>query len=187
MEVVEASLPGVLLLQPPVHRDARGWFRETWREQAYRDLGLPPFVQDNVARSARGVLRGLHYQHPNGQAKLVSVLEGSAYDVAVDIRVGSPTFGRWAAFELSADNGRQLYVPEGFAHGYLVASEHAVLGYKVTAYHDPDAEGVVAWDDPELGIAWPIQQPVLSDRDGMAPRLGALPPEALPQFDGGMT
>lgn len=182
MKVVETELPGVLLVEPVTFRDERGWFRESWHLDRYREAGLPArFVQDNVSRSHRGVLRGLHYQEPQSQGKLVSVLEGEVFDVAVDIRRSSPTFGRWAGFTLSAENARQLYVPEGFAHGFVVLSEVAVFAYRCTAYYRPDAEGTVRWDDPDVGIEWPVERPRLSPRDAAAPTLAEIPPERLPR------
>lgn len=182
MNVVETELPGVLLVEPATYRDERGWFRESWHLDRYREAGLPArFVQDNVSRSHRGVLRGLHYQEPQPQGKLVSVLEGEVFDVAVDIRRGSPTFGRWVGYALSAESGRQLYVPEGFAHGFVVLSEVAVFAYRCTAYYRPEAEGTVRWDDPEVGIEWPVERPRLSARDAAAPALAEIPPERLPR------
>lgn len=148
----------------------------------YADAGLPAdFVQDNVSFSARGVLRGLHFQNPNPQGKLVSVLQGEVFDVAVDVRVGSPTFGRWVGASLSADNRRQLYVPEDFAHGFVVTSETALFQYKCTGYYHPEAEGAVAWNDADVGIEWPIADPVLSAKDRAAPSLSAMPAGVLPE------
>lgn len=183
MKVIETSLPGVLLVEPRVFRDERGHFLETWNLERCRVAGLPEsFVQDNVSVSRRGVLRGLHYQEPNAQGKLVSVLEGEVFDVAVDIRQGSPNYGRWVGYTLSAANARQLYVPEGFAHGFVVVSEVAVFSYKCTAFYDPNAEGSVRWDDPDLHIDWPVESPILSPKDAAAPRLVELPAERLPRF-----
>ncbi len=181
MVVKETGLPGVLLLEPRVFRDERGWFRETWREKDYADMGLPPFVQDNAAFSRRGVLRGLHYQWPDPQGKLVYALQGAVFDVAVDIRRGSPDVGRWEGLELSADNGRQLWIPPGFAHGYAVLSEAAVVAYRCTDYYRPDADGVVAWNDPQIGVDWPIRRPVLSSKDASAPRLAEVLRDRLPE------
>ena len=183
MEVIETSVPGVLLIRPRVFRDDRGSFLETWRAERYADEGLPTeFAQDNAAISSRGVLRGLHYQHPSPQGKLVMVLAGEVWDVAVDIRRGSPTFGRWAAETLSAENGHQLWIPEGFAHGYVVLSESAVFAYKCTRPYDPHGDAAVRWDDPELGIDWPVGEPVLSQKDRDAPRLEDVPPDRLPVY-----
>ena len=177
-------LPGVILIEPRVFRDDRGYFLETWSRQRYQEAGLPAdFVQDNLSYSKAGVLRGLHYQHPTAQGKFVSVLRGEVFDVAVDIRRGSPTFGKWEGFVLSAENGRQLYVPEGFAHGFVVTSEDALFSYKCTAPYDPAAEGSVAWDDPALGISWPVSAPTLAAKDRAAPRLGDIPPDRLPGLE----
>lgn len=186
MTVEETGLPGVLLLKPPVFGDARGWFRETWRAERYAEAGIPDrFVQDNVSFSGRGVLRGLHFQQPHGQGKLLSVLCGEVWDVAVDVRAGSPTFGRWTGCVLSAGNGWQLWIPPGFAHGFVVTAAEAVLSYKCTAAYHPDAESTLRWDDPDLAIAWPVTSPTVSDRDAAGTRLRDLPRERLPRFGGG--
>ena len=180
MTVTETALPGVLLIEPRVFRDPRGFFLETWNADRYRDAGIAgPFVQDNASRSARGVLRGLHVQNPYAQGKLVGVLDGAVFDVAVDVRAGSPTFGRWVGYELSAENGRQLWVPPGFAHGFVVASETALFTYKCTDRYAPEHEFSVAWDDPDLGIDWPLEAPSLSAKDAAAPRLRDVPAERL--------
>lgn len=177
-----ASLPEVLWVQRPVFADDRGWFRELWRAAEAAAVGLPAsFVQDNVSFSRRGVLRGLHYQHPHAQGKLVTPVLGRIYDVAVDLRRGSPTFGRWVGLELDAADGGMLYVPPGFAHGFLALSDPAIVLYKCTAYYRPEADRSVAWNDPDLAIAWPIDEPPrLSPKDAAAPRLRELPAEALP-------
>ncbi len=141
-------------------------------------------MQDNLSFSRRGTLRGLHYQNPHPQGKLVYVLQGEVFDAAVDIRVGSPTFGQWLGTILSADNKRQLYVPPGFAHGFCVTSETALFAYKCTDFYDAGAEGTILWNDPAIGITWPATEPVLSDKDRLAPRLGDVPRERLP-FNGG--
>jgi len=181
MKVTETELPGVLLVEPRIFRDHRGFFFESWSAERYRQAGIPgPFVQDNVSRSSRGVLRGLHFQNPHPQGKLVTVLEGEVFDVAVDLRVGSPTFGKWAGYYLSAENGRQLYIPEGFAHGFVVTSEFAIFSYKCTEYYRPEADRSLRWNDPEIGIEWPVEEPILSPKDAAAPLLGELLP-ALPK------
>jgi dTDP-4-dehydrorhamnose 3,5-epimerase len=168
-----------------VYGDARGFFMETWHQQRYAAAGLPAsFVQDNLSWSKKGTLRGLHFQHPYAQGKLVFVLQGEVFDVAVDIRNGSPTFGQWVGVTLSADNKRQLYIPAGFAHGFCVTSETALFAYKCTDFYQPQAEGGIIWDDPELGIEWPIDTPLLSAKDRTYPRLTELPPERLPQYGG---
>lgn len=164
--------PGLLLLEPKVFRDERGFFTESWNQARFDEtLGEPVrFVQDNHARSGRGVLRGLHYQVGPPQAKLVRVVAGRVFDVAVDLRRRSPTFGQWAGYELSADNGLQLWIPAGFAHGYLVLGESADFLYKTTAFHAPALERSLAWDDPRIGIRWPLDgAPTLSAKDAAAP------------------
>jgi dTDP-4-dehydrorhamnose 3,5-epimerase len=177
------ELPGVLLLETRAFRDARGSFRETWRDARYRDAGVSgPFVQDNVSISRAGVLRGLHFQHPHPQGKLVSVLQGAAFDVAVDVRADSPTFGRWTGRLLSADNGCQLWIPEGFAHGFLALAEDTVLLYKCTSSYHPEAERTVLWDDPVIGIDWPDAAPLLSEKDLRGSSLADVAPEHLPRL-----
>lgn len=183
MKVVETSLPGCVVIEPAVFGDERGFFFETWNADRYGQLGLPDkFVQSNVSSSARGVLRGLHYQWPNPQGKLVSVLEGEVYDVAVDIRRGSPTFGRWAAVILSAENKRQFWIPEGFAHGFAVLSERAIFSYLCTAQYDKSADANVRWNDADIAIDWPIDAPLLSDKDAAAPFLKDVAHDRLPVF-----
>ncbi|HLF96122.1 MAG TPA: dTDP-4-dehydrorhamnose 3,5-epimerase [Methylococcaceae bacterium] len=166
MNVRQAGLPGVLLFEPKVFGDARGWFFESWNRRCYAENGLDvDFVQDNLSSSGCGILRGLHFQNPQPQGKLVQVLQGEVFDVAVDIRRGSPTFGRWAGATLSAENRHQLYVPEGFAHGFCVRSERALFSYKCTGYYAAEHEFSLRWDDPELAIDWPIGAPQLSAKD----------------------
>ncbi len=180
MRVVEAELPGVYIVEPTVFGDARGYFLESWSEKRYREAGIDTtFVQDNLSFSTRGVLRGLHYQKPHEQGKLVSVLLGEVFDVVVDIRVSSPTFGRWMGAVLSAENRRQLYAPPGFAHGFVVTSETALFSYKCTDYYSPADEGSVRWNDPDIGIQWPVSSPTLSPKDGAAPLLRDIPEERL--------
>lgn len=186
MKVLETELPGVLIVEPDRFGDSRGFFQEIWHESRYREAGIPgPFVQDNMSLSARGVLRGLHFQNPHGQGKLVYVLRGEVFDVAVDIRVGSPTFGKWMGANLSADNGRQLYIPAGFAHGFCVTSESALFAYKCTDFYNPQAEGAVRWDDPAIGIDWPAADPAVSAKDADAPLLAEVDPARLPVFGDG--
>ncbi|KRA53352.1 dTDP-4-dehydrorhamnose 3,5-epimerase [Pseudoxanthomonas sp. Root65] len=183
MRVVETRLPGCVVVEPAVFGDERGFFFETWNAERFGAHGLPTkFVQSNVSSSSRGVLRGLHYQWPNPQGKLVSVLEGEVYDVAVDIRRGSPTFGQSEAVILSAENKRQFWIPEGFAHGFAVLSERAVFSYLCTAVYDKVADSSVRWDDPAIGIAWPVSEPLLSGKDEAAPLLADIAPERLPTF-----
>ena len=168
MKVEPTSLPGVLVIEPVVHRDARGFFLETWRSERYADAGLPPtFVQDNHSRSARGTLRGMHYQVEVVQGKLVRCSMGEVYDVAVDLRRGSPAYGRWVGVTLSDRDHRQLWIPPGCAHGFYVTSESADVVYKCTAPYAPAHERVIRWDDPDLAIAWPLRgsAPLVSPRD----------------------
>jgi dTDP-4-dehydrorhamnose 3,5-epimerase len=172
MKVLRTEIPGVLVVEPVVHRDARGFFLETWHEDRYREHGIDAhFVQDNHSRAARGTLRGLPAQQPRPQGKLLRVVEGEIWDVAVDARLGSPAFGRFVAVVLSAESFRQVYVPPGVLHGFCVTSEVAQVEYKCTEVYDPKAEFGVRWDDPELAIPWPIADPVLSEKDRRAPLL----------------
>lgn len=174
------DLPGVLLVTPTVRGDARGFFLERWKASAYAPHGIGPFVQANRSRSARGVLRGLHWQvAPHAQGKLVSVAEGEIFDVAVDLRRRSPTFARWTGAVLDDREHRQLWVPPGFAHGFVVRSDGADVLYESTAEYAPDAERGLAWDDPDLGIDWGVAAPTLSDRDRARPRLRELGPTDL--------
>ena len=175
MRVTETSLPGVLLIEPVVHRDGRGFFVETYHAGRYREHGIAaPFVQDNHSRSIQGTLRGLHLQRQRPQGKLIHVIEGEIFDVAVDVRRGSPAFGRWVSVALSADNFRQVYVPPGFAHGFFVVSPIAQVEYKCTDLYDPASEIGIAWNDPAIGIAWPTREPLLSARDSAHPTLAAV-------------
>jgi len=172
MRVIDTDLPGLRIIEPTVHEDSRGFFMESYNYRDYAKCGLDDiYLQDNHSLSTRGTLRGLHYQLPPGQAKLVRVVVGAVYDVAVDIRRGSPTYGLWRGFWLSAENKRQLYLPTGYAHGFCVVSERAEFLYKVTGYYDPELERGIAWDDPDLAIAWPVAEPLLSPRDRQHPRL----------------
>jgi dTDP-4-dehydrorhamnose 3,5-epimerase len=182
MQISETELPGVLLIEPKVFGDERGYFLETWSSDRYQAQGLEAnFVQDNLSKSRRGTLRGLHLQHPHGQGKLVYVVTGEVFDVAVDVRVGSPTFGRWFGTMLSEANKRQLYVPAGYAHGFCVTSEEAIFAYKCTVSYRPEAELTIAYDDPALGIAWPVSQPTLSKKDIAGLPLADVPRERLPR------
>jgi dTDP-4-dehydrorhamnose 3,5-epimerase len=167
------AIPDVIRVTPARHGDHRGFFSETYRASAFEAAGIRDvFLQDNHSRSARGVLRGLHYQAPpKGQAKLVRVVHGEVFDVAVDFRVGSPTFGQWVGGALSGEDGVILYIPEGFAHGYVCLSEHADLVYKVSNEFDAELDGGIAWDDPVIGIRWPVENPTLSERDLSLPGL----------------
>ncbi len=176
MTVIETPLAGVLLVEPRVFGDARGFFCETYQAARYAEAGIGArFVQDNVSRSGRGTLRGLHFQAPpHAQAKLVSCLDGSVFDVAVDLRASSLTYGQWFGAELSAENMRQMFVPEGFAHGFVVTSETALFSYKVSGVYAPASEGSIRWDDPDLAIDWPVSDPILSAKDVGAPAFAAL-------------
>lgn len=173
MNIIETTLPGVLLLAPNVFGDARGFFLESWNRKAFAERGLPQdFVQDNHSRSAKGVLRGLHYQLNDPQGKLVRVVSGSVFDVAVDLRKTSPHFGQWVGHELSADNHRMMWIPPGFAHGFLVLSETADFLYKTTAFYAPRWDRGIRWDDPQIGVQWPLDDaPALSAKDQIQPFL----------------
>ncbi len=185
MKVTAMQLPEVLLIEPQRFGDARGYFLETYRADRYADLGIKHgFVQDNLSRSARGILRGLHLQHPNDQGKLVYVLEGEVFDVAVDVRVGSPSFGKWTGALLSADDHRQLWIPPGFAHGFCVTSETALFAYKCTAPYSVTDELGVMWNDPAIGIPWPVAEPKLSAKDASLPKLVSIDHERLPRYQG---
>jgi dTDP-4-dehydrorhamnose 3,5-epimerase len=185
MNVIQTKIPGVLIIEPRVFGDSRGFFMETWNQVRYADAGLAEsFVQDNLSFSARGVLRGLHFQNPNAQGKLVYVLQGEVFDVAVDIRLGSPTFGQWVGVTLSAENKRQMYIAPGFAHGFCVTSEAALFAYKCTDWYNAQAEGSVLWNDPDLGIGWPVGEPELSPKDAQGMRLVDFPAERLPRYEG---
>lgn len=183
MNIVHTRLPEVVRIEPRVFPDHRGHFQEIWSDRRGGRDGLPlRFVQDNMSLSKRGVVRGLHYQFPHGQGKLVTVLSGAILDVAVDLRRGSPSFGRWVSEELSAENHRQLYIPPGFAHGFAVLGDHALVSYKCTDFYHPEHERGLLWNDPDLGIEWPIppDEAILNDKDRAAPRLRDVPEEHLP-------
>lgn len=185
MNVIETGIPGLVIIEPRVRGDERGYFMETWHAQRYAEAGMPErFVQANVSRSGAGVVRGLHYQYPDPQGKLVQVLEGRIFDVAVDIRSDSPTFRQWAGVELSQDNHRQFYVPEGFAHGFCVLGEMALISYLCTRPFSAEHDAAIAWNDPEIGIEWPVEPSSLSQRDRAAPRLNDVPPGNLPRMSG---
>jgi len=181
MNVKETKLPGVLVLEPDVFSDDRGFFLETWNSERYEKAGIKgSFVQDNISFSKKRVLRGLHFQYPQSQDKLVQVLSGEVVDVAVDIRKDSPTFGKWISEILSDVNHRQMYIPSGFAHGYCVTSETAVFSYKCTDFYNPGSEGGIIWNDPDINIDWPMEEPILSSKDIDYPRLKDIRPEKLP-------
>jgi dTDP-4-dehydrorhamnose 3,5-epimerase len=175
VRVVPTAIPEILILEPDVHTDGRGFFLETYHADRYREHGIPgPFVQDNHSRSVGGTLRGLHLQLRRPQGKLIRVIEGEILDVAVDVRRGSPTFGRWVSVALTAGNFKQVYIPPGFAHGFCVVSPIAQVEYKCTDVYDPSSELGVAWNDPTLAITWPVTQPLLSRRDSHHPMLAEL-------------
>jgi dTDP-4-dehydrorhamnose 3,5-epimerase len=183
VKIFKTELPDCIVIEPAVHGDVRGFFYESFHAGKFADAGLDlKFVQTNVSRSAHGVLRGLHYQWPNPQGKLVSVLEGEVYDVAVDIRVGSPTFGRWAAAILSAENKRHFWIPEGYAHGFAVLSENASFIYQCTALYEAASDAGVRWNDAAIAIDWPLARPLLSEKDQRAPFLADVAREKLPAY-----
>lgn len=184
MKVETTKIPGLLIVEPTVHGDDRGFFMETYSRDRYAEAGLPrEFVQDNLSLSARGTLRGLHLQHPRDQGKLCSVMQGEVFDVAVDVRVGSPTFGQWEGVTLSSENKRQLYLPPGMAHGFCVLSDKALFSYKCTDFYSAADEIGVAWNDPEIGIDWPVTEPRLSTKDQQNLRLGDIPTDELPRYE----
>lgn len=183
MKFTKTSLPGVLVIEPDVFKDDRGFFMETFHQRKYADAGIDRiFVQDNYSHSTRGILRGLHYQLKNAQAKLVYVITGEIFDVGVDIRQGSPTFGQWVGTVLSAENKRQIFIPEGFVHGFIVLSETANVIYKCTAFYAPGDEYGILWADPTIGIDWLIRNPILSKKDSQNPKLSEVSKELLPVY-----
>jgi len=184
MNVLPTTIEGVLIIEPKVYGDKRGYFLESFSARRYSELGISgPFVQDNLSFSSRGVLRGLHFQNPNAQGKLVSAPFGEVYDVAVDIRKGSATFGKWVGVHLSGENGRQLWVPPGLAHGFVVLSETALFSYKCTDYYAPQSELSILWNDRDIGIKWPLAEGLqLSQKDNAAKRLRDLDDAVLPRL-----
>ena len=183
MKVQSTALDGVLIIDPVVFSDRRGSFWESYQAEKYKAAGMGvEFVQDNISTSTRGTLRGLHFQHPNDQVKLVQVIQGEVFDVAVDIRKGSPTFGQWIGVMLSGDNRRQYYIPQGFAHGFCVTSESAVFSYKCSDFYAPESEGGILWSDPDIGIKWPVSTPVLSEKDTAYACLKDVPENRLPRY-----
>jgi dTDP-4-dehydrorhamnose 3,5-epimerase len=184
VEIVKKQLDGVLILEPRVFDDDRGFFMEAYHKEKCVKLGISvDFVQDNLSFSRAGTLRGLHYQHPHDQAKLVQVLVGHVFDVTVDIRKNSSTFGKWFGIHLSDENRKQVFVPEGFAHGFCVLSDTALFSYKCSDLYAPDCEGGVLWSDPDIGIDWPVKGPILSEKDARYPRLRDIPMERLPGYE----
>ncbi len=185
MKVIPTRIKEVLLVEPQVFGDRRGYFLETYQQERYAAAGIDAaFVQDNISFSQQDILRGLHFQHPRGQAKLVQVLQGEIFDVAMDVRRGSPTFGRWVGVTLSSAEPRQLYIPKGFAHGFCVLSPTALFSYKCGDYYAPSCENGICWNDPDLGIDWPVRHPVLSEKDRAFVQLKDIPPERLPAYEG---
>ena len=181
MQITTIDIEGPKIIEPDIYPDARGFFCETFHQKRYAENGIHDrFVQDNLSSSKKGTLRGLHYQYPHAQAKLVQVIQGEVLDVIVDIRQKSPTFGQWAGVTLSAENRRQLYVPEGFAHGYCVLSETAIFTYKCSDFYAPDCEKGILWSDPGIGIDWPVKDPILSDKDQQYPCLKDVDSKSLP-------
>jgi dTDP-4-dehydrorhamnose 3,5-epimerase len=181
LNFIETPLPGVILIEPKLFSDDRGFFMETFHSERFAAAGVPTsFVQDNHSRSRRGVLRGLHYQEPNAQGKLVRCTRGTLFDVAVDIRRGSPQFGKWYGIEISEENRRMLWIPPGFAHGFCAMTDDADLVYKCTSLFDANADRCIVWNDPEIGIEWPLRDPILSEKDAAAPRLAEA---VLPSYD----
>lgn len=177
MNIIQTKLTNCLIIEPSVYGDERGFFLETFQAERYADAGIRlPFVQDNYSRSSKYVLRGLHFQKTKPQGKLVRVVRGEVYDVVVDIRAGSATYGKWEAVVLSEDNKKQLWIPPGCAHGFVVISDSADFEYKCTDYYDPSDEGCLLWNDPDLDISWPIDTPILSKKDAGAPLLADLGP-----------
>lgn len=183
MKASALDIPGVLLFEPAAFADERGYFMESFQAERYRDAGLiQPFVQDNLSKSRHGVLRGLHFQYPRGQGKLVQVFQGEVFDVAVDIRRGSPSFGHWVGAILSSENRYQLWIPPGFAHGFCVLSGEALLTYKCTDYYSPATEQTIRWDDPSIRVEWPLSQPSLSAKDRSGDYLRDIAPSRLPVY-----
>ncbi len=185
MKIIETSIPDVKLIKPRRFDDERGFFQQTYHQKQYQDAGIPAvFVQDNWSHSSKGVLRGLHYQLKHPQSKLVSVIRGEVFDIAVDIRQGSPTFGKWVGEVLSAGNGHQLYVPEGFAHGFCILSDTADVMYKCSDFYIPEDEYGLRWNDPDLGIEWPDLDFLVSEKDQQAPKMNAVNETHFPDFNG---
>jgi len=183
MNIIKTPLEGVLIIEPDVFEDSRGYFLETYQQKKYSALGIDPvFGQDNLSCSVRGTLRGLHYQLNRPQAKLVQAVKGVVFDVAVDIRVGSPMFGKWTGVELSDVNRRQLFIPQGFAHGFSVLSETAYFIYKCSNFYDPEDEEGILWSDPEVGIDWRVKNPLLSSKDALYACLSKIPLNRLPVY-----
>jgi len=179
MKISTCDIPGLVIIDPKVFGDSRGYFFESWNEQRYDLIVQARFVQDNISFSRKGIVRGLHFQNPNGQGKLIQVFQGEVFDVAVDLRRSSPTFRKWHGILLSAENKKQFYIPPGFAHGFAVTSDTALFHYKCTEFYSQKDEMALKWDDPDLGIAWPIPKPTISERDAKGLRLRDIPEDRL--------
>ncbi len=181
MNIIKTQIPDLLVLEPEIVTDDRGFFMETFQSKRYEECGINcPFVQDNISESIQGTLRGLHYQYPHSQGKLVQVISGSVFDVAVDIRRGSPSYGKWFGTEISAENKRQLWLPSGCAHGFCVISGTALFSYKCTDFYNPKTEHTIIWNDEEIGIDWPVSEPVISSKDANGIKLKNMPLENFP-------
>jgi dTDP-4-dehydrorhamnose 3,5-epimerase len=183
MKIIETELDGVVVIEPNVFNDQRGYFFETYNQNRYQEAGIKSnFVQDNLSFSKKGTLRGMHYQHPHDQAKLVQVIQGEVFDVVVDIRRESPTFGKWIGQNISDENKQQIFVPEGFAHGFCVLSETALFHYKCSDFYAPECEGGIHWSDPDVAIDWPLDSPMVSEKDGAFSRLKDIAKDFLPSY-----
>lgn len=183
MNVHKAELDGVVVIEPDVFNDQRGYFFETYNQNRYQEIGIKSnFVQDNLSFSKKGTLRGLHYQHPHDQAKLVQVIQGEVFDVVVDIRRESPTFGKWIGQYLSDENKKQIFVPEGFAHGFCVLSDTALFHYKCSDFYAPGCEGGILWSDPDVAVDWPLDSPIVSEKDAKLPCLKDIVEDLLPSY-----
>ena len=183
MNIISGSMEGLFIIEPKIFEDKRGFFMETYNQKRYNASGInTTFVQDNLSYSLKNTLRGLHFQNKYPQAKLIQVISGEIFDVAVDLRPGSSTFGKWTGFHLSDENRRQVFIPEGFAHGFCVLSEFALFYYKCSDFYQPDDEGGILWSDPDIGIDWPVENPIISEKDKQNHKLSGLTVEQLPSF-----
>ncbi len=183
MKIITTSIKGILIIEPLIFEDKRGYFMETYNQNRYNEFGIDKtFVQDNLSYSLKNTLRGLHFQIKHPQAKLIQVVSGEIFDVAVDLRPGSASFGKWTGIYLSDENKRQVFIPEGFAHGFCVLSEFALFCYKCSDFYAPDHEGGILWSDPDIGIEWPVETPIISDKDIQYQKLSDLTSEQLPSF-----
>jgi dTDP-4-dehydrorhamnose 3,5-epimerase len=183
MDIITTALEGLLIVEPKIFKDRRGFFMETYNQRKYEAAGITEaFVQDNLSYSRKNTIRGLHFQIRHSQAKLVQAISGEIFDVAVDLRPGSATFGKWTGSRLSDKNGRQMYIPKGFAHGFCVMSEFAMFYYKCSDFYAPDDEGGIIWSDQDIGIEWPVENPIISEKDKLYPKLAGLSAEQLPSF-----